>query len=196
MAGPIIQPIDAIALQTGGGLNAVLQPFLVAISTLPGPMVRPAFQADPADIPDAGEAWMAFRYLVRPADAYPYLEFDLAGNGGVGAMLMQRHEDIHVLCSFYDLGVSGRAEALATLTRDNLAIAQNIEMLAVSNMAMASVGDIQPLPVLIKSRWQYRVDFPFVVRREILRTYPIPSVQVVTGTVETDVGPIETFQTP
>jgi hypothetical protein len=193
MSGPVIQPIDSVPPPTGAALNAILQPWLVALSTLPGPLVRPAFQSEPPDIPDAGEAWMAFRHSMRPADAYPYLGFDPAGNGGIGAMGMQRHEEIHLLCSLYDLGVSGRAEALVTLMRDNMAVAQNVEYLRDYGMGMAGVGDLQPVPLVIKSRWQYRIDFPFVLRREIQRTYPIPSILAVPITIIPDTAPTRTF---
>jgi hypothetical protein len=109
---------------------------------------------------------------------------------------MQRHEMISVLCSFFDLGIGGQADALATLTRDNIAVPQNVEVLSANNMGIANIGTLSPIPVIVKNRWQYRVDFPFTVRREIIRTYPVPSVAKVVGTVNTGSGLIQPFHSP
>ena len=193
MTGPIIQPIDAIAPQTGLELSRFLQPWLVGLSGLPGELVRLAFQYDPPNVPDTGVAWMAFRYSVRPADDLPYFGADPTGRAGTEAQILSRHETINTLCSFFDLGQGGLADALATLTRDNMAVPQNVERLTANNMGIAHIGQLQPVPVVVKNRWQYRVDFSFAVNRQILRTYPVPSVVTVSVKVAPDAGPAQVF---
>jgi hypothetical protein len=80
---------------------------LVALTGLDPTLVRPAFQPEPPDVPDAGNAWMAFRYSARPADDFPAIVHH------DGYDEMQRHEVIHTLCSFYDLGTTGLADYYA-----------------------------------------------------------------------------------
>lgn len=162
--GGYLSPAATPAPLEGSALNDFLQAFMVGISGIGGTLVRPAFQTEPPVIPEADTLFMTFRYETRPADQYPYV--DAQGN-------MQRHEDIHILCSFYDTGTDGQADTYAALLRDGLAIDQNLEVLSLNNMGLREVGDLVAVPVLIKSQWEYRVDFPFVITREILRSYPV-----------------------
>jgi hypothetical protein len=193
IAASVLQPVDATPPLTGQALATFFQPWFVALSGLSPKLVRPAFQPEPPVFPDFGNCCMFFRFSTRPADDWPYIGFNDAARGGRGASTMQRHVAIDILCSFYDMGIGGQAEAAATLFKDNMAVPQNVEYLLVSNFGLASVGALQVLPVLIKSRWQYRVDFGFVVRYEMQRTYPVDSVEVLQGTVVTDIGVTESL---
>lgn len=190
--GGILVPSASPAPLEGDALNTQLQPVLAGISTLAGPMVRASFQSETVDVPDAGNAWMAFRYTARPADEFPFQGFGPVS----GLYQMQRHEEISVLCSFYDLGTSGLADYYAALTRDGLAIAQNLEALVPFEISLAKVGDVTPAPVLVKNRWQYRVDLPFSLRRLVRRTYPVVSVTGLSGTVNLDDGELVEYLGP
>lgn len=177
--GGYLLPSSAPAPLEGKALNDFFQAFLVGITGLGGTFVRPSFQTEPPVIPQAATPYLFFRYETRPADEFPYV--DAQGN-------LQRHESIHIICSFYDTGTDGQADYYAALLRDGLIIQQNLEPLFLNNMGLRSIGELIAVPEQIKSHWQYRVDFPFVITREILRTYPILSIESATGDVYTDGG--------
>ena len=171
--GPL-SPAASPAPLEGAALNTFLQNWLVGITGLPGSMVRPRWQAEPPNIPDAGTAWAAIGITDRKADAYPYIGHDPTGNG---ADDLQRHETLDLLASFYDLSADGQADYYAALLRDGMAIAQNRETLEVAGFNVLDVGDMTVVPSLLKSRWLYRVDLSFRLRRAIVRTYPVLNVE-------------------
>lgn len=173
--GPLLPNPPAPPLE-GQALNRFLQQWLVGISGLAGQMFRPRWQAEPVDIPDAGEAWAAFGISKRTADVYPYEIHFSNPTDGMGDQL-QRHETLEMLISFYDLGTNGLADFYASQLRDGLAIAQNQEPLTAAGFAFISCGDMMPVPSLLKTRWLYRVDLPVTVRRAIARIYPILDVE-------------------
>lgn len=193
MAGALLPATSPAPLQ-GAGLNTFLQQLIVGITGLPGMMVRPAFQAEPPDAPDAGDAWAAFRTTSRPADAFPHIAHEDTPSGGQD--VMRRHEVINVLVSFYDLGTNGLADFYAELLASGLRLPQNCETLGGGGMGLISVGEPTAVPLLLKMRWLYRVDLPFAVKREIVRVYPILNVLSATGSLITDTGVVETISTP
>ena len=188
--GGFLSPSTSPAPLQGDELNTFIQPIIVGITGLPGAMVRPAFQAEPPDIPDGGTAWAAFRYTSRKTDTYPYV-----GHGD-GSDTLRRHEEIDILVSFYDLGSSGLADQYAALLRDGLSIGQNLEVLTLAGMGFVGCGDLTAVPVIVKQRWLYRVDLPFTVRREIVRVYPVLNVLTAHATVATDSGVTGSIATP
>src|SRR3979409_241705 len=127
--GGYLIPSGAPPLE-GQALLDFLQGVIVGITGLDGTMVRPVWQSEPPNIPDAGEAWCAFRITTRPSDKFPYVKHNADGQG---ADALQRHEELHVLCSFYDLGSGGLADGLCAQLRDGLSIAQNREILTLNN---------------------------------------------------------------
>lgn len=171
--GPL-SPAVAPAPLEGQGLNRFIQQWIVGITGLAGNMVRPRWQPEPPDVPDAGDAWAAIGITARAADTFPAILHDPTGDG---ADDLQRHETLAVLASFYDLGTNGLADLYASLLRDGLAIPQNSEPLASAGFGLVDVGDLTTVPSLLKSRWLYRVDLPFHLRRAIVRSYPVLNVE-------------------
>jgi|WetSurMetagenome_2_1015567.scaffolds.fasta_scaffold00191_4 hypothetical protein len=188
--GGYLSPAASPAPLQGDGLNTFIQPIIVALTGLPGPMVRPAFQSEPPDIPDGGQAWAAFRYTSRKSDTFPYV-----GHAS-GSDTLRRHEEIDILVSFYDLGTGGLVDQYAALLRDGLSIGQNLETLNRAGMGFVGCGDLTAVPVIVKQRWLYRVDLPFTVRREIVRVYPVLDVLTAHATVATDSGVSGSVNTP
>lgn len=184
--GGAIAPNASPAPLQGQALNRFIQAWFAGmlVGVLPGDMIRPSFQPEPPVIPEAGTAWMAFSFGARPSDTFPYIDHDPDGNG---ADTLQRNEEIPILCSFYDLGSSGEADDNAALLRDSLAMPQNHEALY-PDFAFVASGDTQPVPVVVKERWLYRVDLPVTVRRQINRVYPVENLQSANGTLVTDSG--------
>lgn len=168
----------------GKALLQFLQSFVVGLTGLKGDMVRPRWQAEAPTLPTIGDAWAAIGVGTRKADAWPYVKHITDAAHPSGADQLQRHEELAVLCSFYDSGVSGLADFYASLLRDGLAIAQNREILQKAGMGLIAVEDMLPVPSLVKVQWLYRVDLPFGIRRAIVREYSVLNIEEVDVTIK------------
>lgn len=184
--GGAIAPAASPAPLQGQALNRFIQVWFAGIldGVLPGDMIRPSFQPEPPVIPEAGTAWMAFSFGARQSDTFPYIAHDA---DGLGSDELQRNEELPILCSFYDLGSGHDADDNLAILRDGLAMPQNHEALY-PDFAYVACGDTQPVPVLVKERWLYRVDLPVTVRRQITRVFPVRNLQSANGTLYTDSG--------
>jgi hypothetical protein len=157
-----------------------VQQLVAAVTGLPGNLVRPAFQSEPPGIVDNATAWAAVQCMTRPGDTFPQITYDGANS------VLHRHEQIDVLASFYDLGTNGQADYYAALLRDGLAIPVNTEILTLNGMGLISCGDLTAVPTLLKQLWNYRVDCPFSLRREAIRSYATPSIQKIIFNINGD----------
>jgi hypothetical protein len=182
--GGALLPAQTPAPLDGKDLLVFLNNFYVGITGMQGLYVRAAYQSEPPDLPDAGTAFMAFFIKDRKADKFPFV----AWYPQASEYVLWRHELLSILCSFYDLGITGQAYALAELLRDGLAIPQNLETLFLNNMGLISVEDVLSVPVLLKQRWVNRVDLQMTISRQIIRTYPVLSVQSFNGILVQDNG--------
>jgi hypothetical protein len=188
-------PAPAPAPLEGQALLRFFQQVIVGITGLPNQLVRPYWQEESPDIPDPSEttAWAAFRIVRRPSDEYPFVG-RLPYQAEAGVTTMQRHEVLNIATTFYDLGSTGpnnsggQADNFAALLRDGLLIAQNREPLTLAGMGLVKTGDLVTVPVVFKSRWQYRVDLEWEVRREISRTYSVLTIVSATGDIYYDTG--------
>lgn len=179
-----LQPSGAGPAQDAA-LDDVIQAWIVGITALPGPMVRPSWQGEPPNIPDAGVVWMAFGIGNVDGDVFPYVGHAPLGDGSDN---LQMHERMDVVVSCYDLGSGGQADKFAAILRDGANIEQNAFQLKPAGMALVAVGSLLTVPILFKQRWQYRVDLPIRIARQIDRTYPVVSITSMTGELRTDVG--------
>jgi hypothetical protein len=184
--GGYLLPLADPAPLEGEPLNDFLQGWIVGITGLPGDMVRPRLQAEPPNIPSAGTAWAAIGTQVRPADEFPYVVHNPHANGGLGQDELHQHEDIEILCSFYDLSTNGQADAYAALLRQGTAIDQNLEPLILNGMGLVACGAPVPLPSKLKTRWLYRVDITVTIKREIIRFYQVQNVIALDATLEAE----------
>src|ERR1700674_3839135 len=110
--------LPAGAVLEGDALVSFLQEWVVALTGLDGKMVRPRWQAEPPNIPDAGVAWAAIGIEVQTSDEFPFVKHNPAAGGSDE---LQRHGEITLLSSFYDLGEGGLADHYAKLLRDGSA---------------------------------------------------------------------------
>jgi hypothetical protein len=185
--GPLAPAASPAPLE-GQALNEFFSTWIAGIIGLDGQWIRPSFQAEPPNIPVAGQAWVAFRRVNRTSDPFPAIVHRDSGNGGLGLDELQRHERIELLLSFYDLGTNGLADTYASLFRDGTAIAQNREPLTLAQMGLVACGDLIEVPSLLKQRWNYRVDVAVTIARAITRTYPVENLVSAEITVTTDQG--------
>lgn len=183
--GPLLPIPSGPAPLEGQALNRFLQQWVAALTGLPGNVVLPRWQADPANIPDAGTSWAAIGVTQRVADNFPHIHHDPTGEG---TDILIRHESLTLGCSFFDLGTNGQADYYAALLRDGSAIAQNREIFDLNGFALVNVGETVAVPVLTKQRWMYRVDMNVFLRRAIERSYPVLNLQRVQGTIVNDDG--------
>lgn len=188
-----LQPAPSPAPLEGQDLLNFVQAWIVGITGLDGTLVVPWAQPEPPNLPNAGTVFCAFSIRTRTADTYPWIGRTVPDDG---ADHLQRHQDLDILLTFYDLGSGGQADAMSALFRDGSAIPQNLEVLSQNNMGLVKVGQAVDVPVLVKTRWQYRVDLPVVIRREVLRTYPVLTVESAEGTIVTSDGYTAPFQAP
>src|ERR1019366_4117838 len=121
--GGYLAPAANPAPLEGQALLRFFQGIIVGITAVPGNMVRPYWQTEMPDIPDAGVAWCAFRITKRPSDEYPFVgRYNYLAEAGVDHL--QRHETLEILTTFYDLGSTGKdnsggqADCNAALLRD------------------------------------------------------------------------------
>ncbi len=104
---------------------------------------------------------------------------------------------MNALASFYDLGSGGLADYYCALLRNGSAVAQNREPLTAAGFGLTRVGSPVAVPVIFKLRWQYRVDLEVVLRREIVRVYPVEPLVSAQGDIVTDGGlPPQPFEAP
>jgi hypothetical protein len=191
--GGYLAPAPNPAPLEGQALLRFFQQIIVGVTALPGNMVRPFWQEEPPDIPDAGTAWAAFKITKRPSDDFPYVGISKVPAGNV-AYQMQRHEELDILTTFYDLGstginnTGGQADYNAALLRDGLLVPQNREQLFLNGMGLINTGDLVTVPVIVKKRWQYRVDLEWRVRRQINRTYNVLTIVSASGDIYYDTG--------
>lgn len=183
-----IQPQGEAPLE-GRALTNFLQEWFVGLIDIDPTLVRPRWQTEPANIPSAGEFWVAFGVRKRVSDTYAIAQHLPDANGGLGADLRTRHETIEILVSFYDTGVNGQADVLAALSLDNMLIEQNRWMLDQNGFGIFEAKEATIAPVLFKERWNYRVDVAVTLRRQARRIYPISNVESFQAALHVDVQP-------
>lgn len=187
--GGYLLPAAAPAPLEGQALAAFLQGWVAGVSGItPTSLVRPRWQPEPPNIPQAHTCWAAVGVTRRAADEYPFVGHNGAAAGGLGADCMQRHETMDVLCSFYDTGVTGQADFYSAQFRDGAVISQNLATLREAGMALVRATTPVTVPSLFKQRWLYRVDLEVVIRRQIDRQYPVENLVAASGDVYTDGG--------
>ncbi len=148
-----------------------IQEWVVGITGLAGQYVRPRWQAEPPNIPQSSVNWAAVGIVNRESDMYA-VEQHLAG----GTSQIKRHEVMNILASFY----GPAADSYAHLLREGMQLAQNREVLTKNNMGLVNSGEATTVPELVKERWLYRVDLPFSIRRQIIRTYSVLNLNSAT----------------
>ena len=191
----ILQP-DSLLLADDLALDLVLQAWIVALTGLPGNLVRPRWQPAPPAMPDQSVNWCAIGVMHTTPDANEAMTHvpsaigtlsgpdgqDLIGSDpynpaldavladpGLGVSTMQRHEEIEALATFYGPMAGG----FAGLLRDNSRIGQNRDGLTDAGIQFVGTGPLMVVPDLINAIWVRRVDLSLTLRRQIARTYPI-----------------------
>lgn len=162
---------------SGPALADVLQALVAGACGLPGPMVRPRWQAIPPPQPDAADDWCAVGVTRISTMDHVFLAHD---GTGLGSSTLQRHEQVEALASFYGPDCQG----FATVCRDGLTIAQNFE--GTGGLVFVEAGELVAVPDLVNLQWVNRCDLPMTFRRSVARTYPIRNVLTASGAIDPD----------
>lgn len=176
---PYILPSTTVPLPGKLNLTQFLQTVLVGISGLPGTMVRPKWQIAPPKQPDVAVNWMGFGITRSMPDTYSYV-----GVNSSGQTVSQRQEGLEIGCSIY--GPEGLD--IETLIRDGFQIPQNLQALTAANMGFTEIGQALQVPDLINERWINRIEMSIFIRREIQRTYAIPTLISANGKIHSVIG--------
>lgn len=137
-----------------------LHDLIAALCGLPGHLVRPRWQAEPPRQPEPGTDWCAFGVIGR--DAPGSQTRHERGRDGQGRSVVETHETLDILASFYGPHAQSKAVAL----REGLHVEQNrAELRARANLALVRAGAMTAVPELVLQRWVQRQDLPLTFRR-------------------------------
>lgn len=149
--------------------------YLVGLTGLDPNLVIMNWQPEEPSIPPAGSVWISYAFFDEYGDLFPYQAIAADGKSST----VQQHEIFTVLARVYSTGEAGGARSLAKQIRAGLALAQNRDPLRAAGMGLVECGPPQPVPVLVKNLWLYRMDLPIKIRRVLVYTYPVKSLESV-----------------
>lgn len=160
-------------------LEDFIHDFLVGVSGIENPLVRPNWQPNPPKQPDIETNWLAFGITINdtPVNAF-------VGMGEDDTVTLQRQDNIQVQCSFY----GPDALSIARAFRDGLQIQQNLEALYLENMGFKDCSQIIAGPDLINERWVQKYIVTVTLVQQVKRTYEILPFASAEGTIHTVVN--------
>jgi hypothetical protein len=156
---PIYDPLE------GQSLNRFFQNWFVGLTNLPINLVLAEYQSEPPNIPSAGTAWCSFKYERIDSNQFPFIKHEPEVD------ILQNHEMFKLHVTFYDLGTSGQASALAALVRDNLKIPYNVYYLQNNGFNLRGSEGPIIIPVIFKQRWMYKELLYVYIMRNCARQY-------------------------
>lgn len=170
--GPLVTPAPLEDLAWEDFLHDVI----AGITDLPNNLVRPRFQQKPPATPNKTVNWCAFGVIEVIPDWMPSITHVDTGDG---YDKFERSEQSIILCSFYgpDCG------KFAGLLRDGFFIDQNLAALRSAQVGLVEVRDPVLAPELFRQEYRDRTDLPVVLKRNILRHYPVLTLLRARGTI-------------
>lgn len=192
--GPLAPVSGGPAPIEGAALGDFIQAWIVGVTGMAGTLVRPRWPVEVPNLPAAATCWCSYGITARSVPQSPFIEHDGAANGGLGQDSFSRQEELDVMLTWYDLGDTGRADFYDGIFADGVTIGQNLEVLAAGGFGFAEIQEATTIPVLVKERWQYRIDRRFKLRRIVNRAYPVQNVVKAVGTITTDGGLVVSFK--
>ncbi len=177
--GGFLQPFEPF--ETADDFEDMLHDFFVGVVGLPGNMVRPKWEENPAGLPPPKADWCAFGILDEGGDTIGGERH--CGEDG-GHNIASVHEPFTVLVSFY--GRNSRANAKKL--RLGLAVAQNREYLYKREIAFVEAGASIHVPEIVGERWNNRWDIQLTFRRRVSAKYPVLNVSKVVTALQIESG--------
>lgn len=180
--GGYLLPAASPAPLEGQSFEDFLQQVFVGVSGLAGELVRPRWQVEPANMPDRSIDWMSFGITSWDPDIYAVEQHDGPNNESN----LIRHETVEISFSFY----GPNASTTMAILRDGFQIAQNREVFQLNAIGLQETGPARNIPFLLKEKWLTKIDMSMIIRRQILRTYPILNIISALGDLHTDSLPL------
>lgn len=149
-------------------LDDFLHAFLVALTTLPGQLVRPRWQPEPPNMPDFPVDWLSWGIVDIDEDRFAYQE-----QIDATTTVVERDEIMTMLMSFY----GPRAGQLAKQFSASVQLSQNRAYLHSQKMAVIEVMNQVRIPALTKEKWVPRVDQRMRFRRRASWAYQIRTLE-------------------
>lgn len=169
---PYLTP-TATATPAGQDFRRLLQQVLVGLSGLPGALVRPSWQRDPAPSPGTDVRWLALRVTTE--------------DGGSDAIVTQRDDgaDFERMerVSLAVTAYGPESETFAGEVRDGFFLPPNRYALRSEGIAFQGVGPVMHVPELFNDQWLDRSDFVVTLERVVKRSYRILPIASVRGTI-------------
>ena len=192
--GPLLPVAGGPAPLEGQALEDFIQAWIVGISGIDGRVVRPRFQIDVPALPPLATCWCAYSIAERVSPESPVIQHDGAAAGGLGADNFGRPQALTIFTTWYDTGI-GHADLYCDIMSDGMLIPQNREYLQLAGFDYGEQMQAVIAPVLVKERWQYRIDKRFILRRIVNRVYPVQNLLRAAGAIESSDGAAEAFMT-
>lgn len=168
-SGGYLAPAQLSPPLEGDALDDEFQKAVVGITGIAGALVRPRWQAKPPKQPAADVDWCALGIATQSPDAGPHIQHNGAGDG---TDIFTRHESIRLLLTFY----GPNAKRNAATMRDGIQMPQNMEQLALADIGLVGLGEIQAVPELVNQQWVKRYDLPMQFNRQIVRVYGVQNI--------------------
>lgn len=149
-------------------LDNFFHAFLAALSTIPGPLVRPRWQPEPPNLPAFTTDWMAWGIVDVEAD-----NFAFQGMPADNQFAVERDEVLTMLMSFY----GPRAGQLASQVSMSMQLGQNRAYLRTQNLTLIEVMNQARVPALLKEKWVPRVDQRVRFRRRASWAYQVHQLE-------------------
>jgi hypothetical protein len=153
-------------------LDDFFHAFLVALSTIPGALVRPRWQPEPPNLPNFATDWLAWGITEMGEDRFAFQDQVQVGMGGFHGVV-ERDEILTMLMSFY----GPRSAQLAKQVSASIQLGQNRPYLRAQNLTVIEVLDPVKVPALLKEKWVPRVDQRIRFRRRATWAYQIHNVE-------------------
>lgn len=163
-------------------LEDIFQAACVGITGLSGDLVRPKWQAQPANAPDQATSWASVGIVIAERQWDSFQTHDPNAALGIGVSTVQGQENIEVTFSFF----GPQSMAYATRMRDGMSVTQNRDALGAAGIKFVEYKPLVNLPALLKDTWQRRVDLKGIFNRWVVRTYSIRNFDSASGTIDNE----------
>ncbi len=180
---PQIKPNYTEPVPRGLTLEQFIQQLLVGITGIEGSFVRPIWQIEEPNQPTIDKNWISYGIISSQPDANAWVATKETEDEEV-VVESQRHELLNISLNIY----GPLAFETAGIIRDGFQIPTNLQALVYAKMGFVEVGTAQRSPDLMGGRWVQRFNMSLFLRRQIVRTYPIPTLISAGGTIYSNTG--------
>lgn len=145
-------------------LENFIHDWIVGVTGLSGQLVRPRWQTEPGNLPDASATWVSFGAPEITADPY---QAEVDATRLLGYNEVRRHELLSYQIRFY----GPEAGRWSAVFRDGCQVPVNREVLTLNGFGLVEAASMTKVPELVKDKWYNQVILTVVLRRQVVRRY-------------------------